>query len=46
VPFHRLLIFWSPGKVQARVQPLTGLLPVLVMTAWAWKPPDQLLTSE
>jgi hypothetical protein len=45
-PFHRLLIFWSPGKVQARVQPLTGLLLVLWMTAWAWNPPGQLPTSE
>jgi hypothetical protein len=39
LPFHRLLISWSPGKVQPRFQPLSALEPVLVTVICPSKPP-------
>jgi hypothetical protein len=46
VAVHMLVIFWSPGNVQVSVHGLSALLPVLVSTICAWKPPAQVLVSE
>lgn len=46
VAFQRLVICWSPGKVQVSVQPLIGAVPVLVTTTCAWKPLLHELTTE
>ena len=46
MPFHRLVIFWLPGNVQPRFQPLNGAGPVFFTTTWPWKPPGQLLVTE
>ncbi len=39
VAFHALVIFWSPGKVNASVHPLIVEVPVLAMVRLATKPP-------
>jgi len=39
VAFQALVTFWSPGKVQVRVQPLMVVVPVLVMVRLAVNPP-------
>ena len=39
VAFQALETFWSPGKVNFRVQPLTAVLPVSSITTFAVKPP-------
>ena len=44
--FHRLVISWSPGKVQVSFHPLMLLVPVLVTVTCAWKPVLQELTTE
>ena len=38
-PFQALVIFWSPGKVKASVQPLMAELPVLAIVTLAVNPP-------
>src|SRR6266513_2743493 len=45
MPFHRLLIFWSPGNVHVSFQLVRAVVP-LVSTTCPWKPPDQLLVTE
>jgi len=39
VAFQALATFWSPGKVNASVQPLIVDVPVLAMVTLAVKPP-------
>ena len=39
VAFQALVTFWSPGKVQVSVQPLIGVVPVLVTVRFAVNPP-------
>lgn len=38
VPFHALVIRWSPGKVNVRAQPLIVLVPALVIVTLATNP--------
>lgn len=45
-PFHQLVIFWSPGKVNVSVQPLIADVPPLLIVTLATKPPDHWLTVE
>ena len=45
VAFQIVAIFWSPGKVQVRVQGLIGPVPVSASVTDAWKPPGQELAS-
>ena len=45
-PLQSLLSCWPPGNAQLAVQLLVAPLPALLMTAWAWKPPDQEFTTE
>ena len=40
-PLKLLVIFSSPGKVKVSDQPLMVVVPVLLMTTWAVKPPGQ-----
>jgi hypothetical protein len=39
MPFQALVIFWSPGKVKVRVQPLMAVVPVLARVMLAVNPP-------
>ena len=43
VAFQAEVSFWSPAKEKPTVQPLTALVPVLLTTTFAVKPPGHSL---
>jgi hypothetical protein len=45
-PLQSLASCWLPGNVQLAFQLLVAPLPALLMTTWAWKPPDQEFVTE
>lgn len=42
-PFHKLVMFWLPGKLKPKAQPLMALLLLLLMMTLAVKPLPQSL---